>query len=126
MVYRMDTRVRWLWNARRAQRCSLVRGWQHDRLVRTSSYVIVVANTDRGIIGPLLVSRGLAFGRPILNKNPIWEGLLSYYSLDGGFASLSHPSPRYWLMWPGILCMVVVALTGKGNVLRNDTASKLG
>ncbi|MCJ1251795.1 hypothetical protein MMC30_009033 [Trapelia coarctata] len=63
-----------------------------------------------GIIGPLLVSRGLAFGQPALDRGPTWDGFVSYYSLDEGFASPSHPSPRYWLMWPGILCMVVVAL----------------
>lgn len=65
------------------------------------------SNHKRGIIGPLLVTYGAAFG----TEDP-QTGLVSYYSASDEFTSAVHPSPRYWLLWPGIACMVAVSLTG--------------
>lgn len=58
-----------------------------------------------GIIGPLLVHYGECIGIALWDEeDPRWEG---YYS----FASLRNlgkvtPSPRYWLLWPGVMVMV--------------------
>ncbi|KAE8381144.1 OPT oligopeptide transporter protein-domain-containing protein [Aspergillus bertholletiae] len=57
-----------------------------------------------GIIGPYLVSHGLAFAKET-------DGLVSYFSLSAEFADANHPSPRYWLLWPGVMCMVAAAFT---------------
>ncbi|KAI1078854.1 OPT oligopeptide transporter protein-domain-containing protein [Whalleya microplaca] len=61
-----------------------------------------------GIIGPYLVSRKIAFGDHI-SSQPGWTGLMSYKSMSTEFASASHPSPRYWLLWPGVACTLAVA-----------------
>lgn len=66
----------------------------------------------RGVIGPVLVSRGLAFGTP-LSDDPKWSAFVSYFSLASEFTTTDHPSPRYWLLWPGVLCMIAVSFTGE-------------
>jgi len=38
---------------------------------------------------------------------------MSYDSLSAEFITTDHPSPRYWLLWPGIMCMIAVSFTGK-------------
>ncbi|KAG5290070.1 hypothetical protein I7I48_09576 [Histoplasma ohiense] len=62
-----------------------------------------------GIIGPYLVRHGLAFGEPASTDSK-WSSLMSYSSLSKDFATASHPSPRYWLLWPGVITMAAVAL----------------
>ncbi|EER44648.1 conserved hypothetical protein [Histoplasma capsulatum H143] len=64
-----------------------------------------------GIIGPYLVRHGLAFGEPASTDSK-WSSLMSYSSLSKDFATASHPSPRYWLLWPGVITMAAVALAG--------------
>ncbi|UPX18778.1 uncharacterized protein EKO05_0009069 [Ascochyta rabiei] len=74
-----------------------------------------------GVMGPYLVSRGLAFGQPV-SKDPYWSGLTSYTIMSDGFANAEHPSARYWLLWPGVVCMLTVAflkLAFQGRVLWN-------
>lgn len=66
---------------------------------------------SRGIIGPALVRSGTCFGRPA-TTTPGWEGLIDYFSLSDQFTSSDHPSPRYWLLWPGVACMIAVSFTG--------------
>ncbi|CZS88195.1 hypothetical protein WAI453_000615 [Rhynchosporium graminicola] len=63
-----------------------------------------------GIIGPLLVYNGLAFGESVSN-DPKWLSYRSYDSLSHEFSAPNHPSPRYWLLWPGLLCIVAVSFT---------------
>ncbi|KAF9526157.1 OPT oligopeptide transporter [Crepidotus variabilis] len=58
-----------------------------------------------GIIAPALVKNGKAFGTSISDDYP----LVSYIGLsfkDPG-AYVEKPSPRYWLLWPGVLIMLV-------------------
>ncbi|KAG0151242.1 hypothetical protein CROQUDRAFT_712984 [Cronartium quercuum f. sp. fusiforme G11] len=62
-----------------------------------------------GIVGPALVARGLAFGRP-----GEAEGLVSYQAMSAAFTTADHPSPRYWLLWPGVLLMLVSSFTELG------------
>jgi uncharacterized oligopeptide transporter (OPT) family protein len=54
-----------------------------------------------GIIGPLLVHTGHAFGVPAIpdSKGTKWEHYLSFASMN--LKDPKHaPSPRYWLLWP--------------------------
>ena len=68
-----------------------------------------------GIIGPALVHNGAAFGSPlgsvIAPDDPHWDSYVSFASLSSKFSSKDHPSPRYWLLWPGVLLMIVVSFT---------------
>lgn len=55
-----------------------------------------------GIIGPLLILSGECVGVP-RSTDPNWGGYYSYTSLkDLGHAAMS---PRYWLLWPGVMIM---------------------
>ncbi|KAF2139769.1 uncharacterized protein K452DRAFT_275283 [Aplosporella prunicola CBS 121167] len=63
-----------------------------------------------GIIGPLLVARGIGFG-VAQSSDPRWSGYVSYGMLSEDFTTADHPSPRYWLLWPGVSCMIAVACT---------------
>ncbi|KAG5651754.1 hypothetical protein H0H81_007566 [Sphagnurus paluster] len=58
-----------------------------------------------GIIAPSLVKNGLAFGRPISEEFP----LVSYVALSFKDPAqyVTAPSPRYWLLWPGVLMMLL-------------------
>jgi OPT family oligopeptide transporter len=51
-----------------------------------------------GIIAPSLVKNGLAFGVEVSDEFP----LISYQGLSFSDSTLyvTHPSPRYWLLWP--------------------------
>lgn len=83
-------------------------------MVSYSSLLLRATLTDitRGIIGPILVAKGYAFGIPA-SEDPKWSAYISYSSLALAFTSADHPSPRYWLLWPGVLCMIAVSFTGK-------------
>ncbi|OBZ67655.1 hypothetical protein A0H81_12190 [Grifola frondosa] len=58
-----------------------------------------------GIIAPSLVKNGLAFGKSTSDSFPT----VSYIGLsfDDPALYVTHPSPRYWLLWPGILIMLL-------------------
>jgi hypothetical protein len=71
----------------------------------------MITDIRRGVIGPILVAKGLAFGIPV-SQDPEWALLMNYASLSSEFTTIDHPSPRYWLLWPGVLCMIFVSFTG--------------
>ncbi|KAI1763045.1 oligopeptide transporter [Hypoxylon sp. FL1150] len=56
------------------------------------------------IIGPALVHYGECIGIHQVDDDPRWEDWYSFASLS----NLGHetPSPRYWLLWPGVMIMV--------------------
>ncbi|KAI0312850.1 oligopeptide transporter [Amylostereum chailletii] len=58
-----------------------------------------------GIIAPSLISTGRAVGRSISDEFP----LVSYQamSFDDPEVFVANPSPRYWLLWPGVFMMLV-------------------
>ncbi|KAI1654607.1 oligopeptide transporter [Daldinia decipiens] len=60
------------------------------------------------IIGPLLVHYGECIGKRQVEDDPRWADWYSFSSLS----NLGHetPSPRYWLLWPGVLIMVVTSI----------------
>ena len=64
-----------------------------------------------GIIGPTLVKYGAAFGKAYDAEDPKWGGYVNFASLSASFANKETPSPRYWMLWPGVLCMIVVSFT---------------
>jgi len=70
-----------------------------------------------GIIGPALVHNGAAWGVDISEDDPNWKGLMSFASLGKAASNKDNPSPRYWLLWPGVLLMIAVSFTGKLNGL---------
>ena len=63
------------------------------------------------IVAPSLVKNGLAFGESISNDFP----LVSYMGLsfDDPSQYITAPSPRYWLLWPGVLMMLLYSVLPK-------------
>ena len=66
----------------------------------------------RGIIGPALVHNGAAFGDLVDKTDPKWDSYYSFASLRAARSNKYTPSPRFWLLWPGVLCMIAVSFTG--------------
>lgn len=60
------------------------------------------------LIGPLLVHYGECIGIAANDDDPNWEGYTSFYSMSK--LGKRKPSPRYWLLWPGVMIMVCVSL----------------
>ncbi|KAF5310734.1 hypothetical protein D9619_007896 [Psilocybe cf. subviscida] len=58
-----------------------------------------------GIMAPLIVHTGKAFGRPASEEYP----LISYVSMSFSDPETytNTPSPRYWLLWPGVMIMLL-------------------
>lgn len=60
------------------------------------------------IIGPLLVYTGECVG--IASKKPDWQGLVNYNSLNGIEKDNYVASPRFWMLWPGVVVLIVYSL----------------
>ncbi|KAK7749088.1 hypothetical protein SLS62_008483 [Diatrype stigma] len=61
------------------------------------------------IIGPVLVATGTCIGKPQWDETtPEWNGYYSYASLSN--LGKETPSPRYWLLWPGVMIMVCTSM----------------
>jgi OPT family oligopeptide transporter len=63
-----------------------------------------------GIIGPALVHNNKAWGINI-GEGTKWDGYYTFASLGDAACNKDYPSPRYWLLWPGVLLMIVVSFT---------------
>lgn len=61
-----------------------------------------------GLIGPLLVHYGECVGKPIGEGK--WEGLVNFNSMSGIGTPGWIPSPRYWMLWPGVMVLIVYSL----------------
>ncbi|KAI8625637.1 OPT superfamily oligopeptide transporter [Xylariaceae sp. FL1651] len=61
-----------------------------------------------GLIGPLLVHYGECIGKQLYPDDPYWSSLYSFTSLSK--LGKEPPSPRYWLLWPGVLIMVATSI----------------
>ncbi|ORY82431.1 oligopeptide transporter [Protomyces lactucae-debilis] len=56
-----------------------------------------------GIIGPCIVKYQYAFGKPIGgDEYPLWVNYNSLSLKD----PINKPSPRYWMLWPGVFIML--------------------
>ncbi|KAF8432214.1 OPT oligopeptide transporter protein-domain-containing protein [Boletus edulis BED1] len=62
------------------------------------------------VIGPIIVSMGKAFGIP---ANPNVPGYMNYASISLT-DPVNHPSPRYWLVWPGTLMLLCTSFAEVG------------
>jgi uncharacterized oligopeptide transporter (OPT) family protein len=56
------------------------------------------------IIGPALVHYGECIGLDASGGDPKWNGFYSFTSFKN--LGKQAPSPRYWLLWPGVMVMV--------------------
>ncbi|RPB05497.1 OPT superfamily oligopeptide transporter [Choiromyces venosus 120613-1] len=65
-----------------------------------------------GIIGPGLVHNGMAYGVQLFSEGDPgydkWKDLVSFNSFNMK-DPVNHPSPRYWLLWPGVLVMIAAS-----------------
>lgn len=57
------------------------------------------------LVSPAIVKNGLAFGTPYSEEYP----LVTYFamSFNNPERYITRPSPRYWLLWPGVLIMLL-------------------
>ncbi|KAJ9136585.1 OPT superfamily oligopeptide transporter [Pleurostoma richardsiae] len=60
-----------------------------------------------GFIGPLLIHYGECIGLSE-SDDPKWKDYYSFYSLS--HLGEVTPSPRYWLLWPGVMIMVCCSM----------------
>lgn len=65
-----------------------------------------------GVIAPSLIATGKAVGIAASEEFP----LVSYQGLnfDDVEDYTANPSPRYWLLWPGVLMMMVYSFVDLG------------
>ncbi|KAG1733730.1 OPT oligopeptide transporter protein-domain-containing protein [Suillus lakei] len=63
-----------------------------------------------GIIGPAIVAQGLAFG---VVANKAIPGYMNYMSMNLT-DPINHPSPRYWMLWPGTMILICASLAEVG------------
>ncbi|KAK0624555.1 OPT oligopeptide transporter protein-domain-containing protein [Bombardia bombarda] len=61
-----------------------------------------------GLIGPLLVHYGECIGLQIAPDDPQWDSYYTFFSLSK--LGERTPSPRYWLLWPGVMVMVCASM----------------
>lgn len=61
-----------------------------------------------GLIGPLLVHYGVCIGIQLAPDDPKWDSMYSFASLKD--LGKGPPSPRYWLLWPGVMVMVCCSM----------------
>lgn len=59
-----------------------------------------------GVIGPLTVHYGVCKGRATNSGDERWGDMVTFLSLTGMDQPGNIPSPRYWLLWPGVMIMV--------------------
>lgn len=60
------------------------------------------------LIGPLLVHYGECIG--VMVGEGKWEGLTRFSVMTGVDQPGYVPSPRYWLLWPGVMVLMVYSL----------------
>ncbi|KZV87456.1 OPT superfamily oligopeptide transporter [Exidia glandulosa HHB12029] len=64
-----------------------------------------------GIIGPALVAAGVAFGSALMPDK--YPGVVSYANmvLDD---PVNQPSPKYWMIWPGVMLLLCASAAEVG------------
>ncbi|KAH7305814.1 OPT oligopeptide transporter protein-domain-containing protein [Stachybotrys elegans] len=63
-----------------------------------------------GIIGPLLVHYGEAVGISDPDAPDKWKPLVNYNNMGVSSDPDWIPSPRYWMLWPGVMVLIVYSL----------------
>lgn len=59
-----------------------------------------------GVIGPLTVHYGVCQGKATDPEDEKWGDMVTFLSLTGMDQPGNIPSPRYWLLWPGVMIMI--------------------
>jgi hypothetical protein len=82
-----------------------------------------MARANRSLVAPSLVKNNLAFGVQISKEFP---ELVSYLGLSFDDPELytQRPSPRYWLLWPGVLMMLMYSFADVTLSMAPMVASK--
>jgi len=60
-------------------------------------------------VAPSLIATGKAVSKPISEEFPLLTMTSLSFKDPGVF--LENPSPRYWLLWPGVLVMLLYSFT---------------
>lgn len=64
-----------------------------------------------GVIGPLLVYTGECVGKPYDGDEPEkWGRSVNYMGMSGMEKADYVPSPRFWLLWPGVMVLVCYSM----------------
>lgn len=63
-----------------------------------------------GLVGPLLVHYGECIGIQIGDKGSVWEEYTTFRKMNGITKPGWVPSPRYWMLWPGVMVLIVYSL----------------
>ncbi|CAI4213354.1 unnamed protein product [Parascedosporium putredinis] len=63
-----------------------------------------------GIIGPLLVHYGECVGSQPYKGHPKWDSYYSFNSMANIGKEGWVASPRYWMLWPGVMVLVVYSM----------------
>ena len=72
-------------------------------------------------VAPSLIATGKAVSKPISDDFPLFT--ISSLSFNDPEVFLENPSPRYWLLWPGVLIMLSYSFT---DVFLNILPSLIG
>jgi OPT family oligopeptide transporter len=64
-----------------------------------------------GLIGPLLVHYGEAVGIPLSPDDPKWHDRVTFNNMRISDDPEWLPSPRFWMLWPGVMVLIVYSLT---------------
>lgn len=63
-----------------------------------------------GLIGPLLVHYGECVGTQPYKGHPKWDSYYSFNSMANIGKEGWVASPRYWMLWPGVMVLVVYSM----------------
>ncbi|KAJ9134111.1 Oligopeptide transporter [Pleurostoma richardsiae] len=63
-----------------------------------------------GIIGPVLVKYGECIGIASYDPDSKWAPIMSFNSMSHIGQPGWVPSPRYWMLWPGVMVLVVYSM----------------
>ena len=77
--------------------------------------MLITIAISKGVIGPSLVRAGICHGVVPENlvNDPKWHQVVDFTSFNL-VDPKNHPSPRDWLLWPGVLIMIATSFTELG------------
>ena len=77
--------------------------------------MLIIIPFLKGIIGPSLVRAGICHGvvHEAFKNDPKWHKVVDFTSFNITDPKNS-PSPRDWLLWPGVLIMIATSFTELG------------
>lgn len=99
----MDANLYWRWYSGRSEYCHLI---LHGLGPRLGYHRPSTGVSRRGFrnLGVLKLKRSRISGDE-------WSGIVTFASLSTAASNKDTPSPRFWLLWPGVLLMIAVSFT---------------